>query len=242
MKAVLLEATERKIVGKKVKKLRKEGLLPVGLYGKDVKSAALSVKLPEFMKVYSKAGMTGLVELKFGSSSVHTLISNVQFHPVTRRPLHAEFHAVKLTEKIKANVPLEITGQSPAVANNIGILLQTLNEIEVEALPTDLPEKISVDVTKLAEVGQQVAVGELEKISGVEVLTAPDEIVVKVVSAVSEETKKELEAEEAAKVAAAAEAGGATPTEGETVAGEAVPSEEKGKEKKEVSTEEKAAS
>lgn len=231
MKAVVLEATERTIIGKKVKKLRKEGLLPVGLYGKDVKSVALSVKLPEFMKVYSKAGMTGLVELKYGSSSVHTLISNVQFHAVNRQPLHAEFHAVKLTEKIKANVPLEIFGESPAVANNVGILMQTLNEVEVEALPTDLPEKIAVDVTKLAEVGQQVTVGELEKIPGVEVLATPEEVIVKVVSAVSEETKKELEAEEAAKTAAASEAAAGAPAAGEAASVETATAPAAGDEK-----------
>lgn len=211
MQALTLNAKTREIIGKKVKKLRKTGLLPVSLYGKDVKSVALSVPLPEFMKVYSKAGETGLVELKYDSTSSHTLISNVQIHPVTRSPLHVEFHAVKLTEKIKAKVPVELTGQSPAVANNVGILLHTLSEVEVEALPAELPEKISVDVSTLLAVGQQVTVAQLPVPAGVTVLTPGEEIVVKVAPAVSQETKKELEAEEAAKVAAAA---AAVPAEG----------------------------
>lgn len=230
MQALALSATERKITGKKVKKLRKEGLLPVSVYGKDVKSLALSVKLPEFMKVYGKAGETGLVELKFDGGSHHTLIANVQIHPVTRLPLHAEFHAVKLTEKIKANVPVELSGESPAVASNVGILLQTVKEIEVEALPTDLPEKIEIDVTKLAEIDQQITVGELSVPAGVVVLTAGEEVVVKVAPAISQETKKEMEAEEAAKAAAAETAaaeGSAPVTEGEPPASAEAPTDKK---------------
>lgn len=206
MKAITLQAQIREVTGKKVKKLRKEGLLPVSVYGKDVKSVALSVPIKEFLKVYGQAGETGLVEMKFDGKGEHTLISNVQIHPVSRLPLHAEFHAVNLKEKIKANVPVELIGQSPAVQNNVGVLLQTVNEIEVEALPTDLPDKIEVDVTKLAEIDQQVTVGELPVPTGVEVLTAKEEIVVKVAPAVSEETKKELEAAAAAAEAAKAEA------------------------------------
>ncbi len=233
MKAIVLDAQIREITGKKVKKLRKEGLLTVSLFGKDIKSVALTVKTPEFLKIYSKVGETGLVELKYGSSSQHTLVANVQIHPVTRLPLHVEFHAVKLTEKIKARVPVEFAGESLAVQNNVGILLQTLNEVEVEALPADLPEKLTVDVAKLAEVGQQVAVGELAVPSGVEILTPAEEIVVKVVSAISEETKKELEAEEAAKAAAAAEAAAApTGTEPGPVAGTEEPGGPHGEEGK----------
>lgn len=229
MQAVILNAQKREAIGKKVKKLRREGLLPVSVYGKDVASVALSVPVKDFLKVYDRVGETGLVDLKTDGKSQHTLISNVQIHPVSRLPLHAEFHAVKLTEKIKANVPVELSGESPAVQNNIGVLLQTVNEIEVEALPTELPEKITVDVSKLVEVDQQVTVGELAVPAGVEVLTAKDEIVVKVAPAVAEETKKELEAEEAAKAAAAAEAGAeAAPAGGEGApAPEAAPAEEK---------------
>lgn len=207
MKSTVLEAKIREVTGKKVKKLRKDGLLPVSVYGKSVKSQALSVPLKDFVLVYGKVGETGLVELKFDGKSAHTLVAHVQTHPLTRSPLHVEFRAVNLKEKIKANVPLELIGESPAVANNVGVLLQTLNEVEVEALPTDLPEKIEVDVNSLDEVDKQVTVGGLKVPEGVEIVTAKEEIVVKVAPAVSEETKKELEAAEAAKAAAEVEAG-----------------------------------
>ncbi|MBI3887622.1 50S ribosomal protein L25 [Candidatus Microgenomates bacterium] len=213
MKAIPLTAEIREIVGKKVKKLRKEGLVPATVFGKSVKSVSLSIPTKDFAKVYHQAGETGLVELKFGSTQLHTLISEVQFNPLTRMAIHVQFHAVNLKEKIKANVPLELVGESPAVASTVGILLQTLNEVEVEALPTDLPEKIEIDVTSLAEIDQQIVVSELKAPSGVEILTGKDELVVKVVPAVSEEAKKEAE-EAAAKAAEeeAAEGGAAAPS------------------------------
>lgn len=209
MKAIPLNAEVRKENGKKVKKLRANGVVPATVYGKDVKSESLAIPLKDFVTVYRQVGETGLVDLKYGQSTRSTLVADVQVHPVTHQPIHVQFHAVKLTEKIKANVPLEMVGESPAVQSNIGLLLQTLNEVEVEALPTDLPEKIEVDVSKLAEVDQQVLVGELTVPSGVEVLTPKEEIVVKVAPAVSEEAKKEAE-EAAAKAAAETAAEGTT--------------------------------
>lgn len=232
MQALALNAQIREITGKKVKRLRKAGLLPVSVFGKDIKSVALSVPVVEFMKVYSKAGETGLVELKYDKDSWHTLISSVQIHPVSRQVLHVEFHAVKLTEKIKAHVPVELVGESPAATNNIGILLQTINEVEVEALPAELPEKLTVEISKLSEIDQQVTVGELKAPVGVTILTAPGGIVVKVAAAVSEETKKELEAAAAEALAAKAEAAPAATEEGEAPAAETPVKEESTEEKK----------
>lgn len=207
MKALVLNAEVREITGKKVKTLRRQGLLPIGLYGKDVKSTALSVPLKEFAKVYAQAGQTGLVELKYDSKSEHTLIANVQIHPLTRAPLHAEFHAVKLTEKIKTEVPIELVGESPAVASGAAVLLQTIDKIEVHALPTDLPEKFLVDISRLANIDEKITVGQLEKPKGVAVLTPEEEIIVKLAPAISEEVKKEAEAAAAAKAEAVAAAG-----------------------------------
>lgn len=215
MEAITLLVKKRDITGKQVKKLRFQGLIPASVFGREIKSISISVPQREFLQIYRKVGETGLIELKLDNQSHHTLVSNVQIHPVSRLPLHVEFHAVNLKEKITANVPLELIGESPAVQNNIGLLLQTLNEVEVEALPADLPEKIGIDVSKLANIDEQITVGELAIPQGVTLITPSEEIVVKVASAVSEETKKELEAEEAAKAAAAAEAG-AAPAESST--------------------------
>ncbi|MCL4389998.1 MAG: 50S ribosomal protein L25 [Patescibacteria group bacterium] len=214
MKAIVLEAKSRSVTGKKVRKLRREGLVPASVYGKDVKSAAVTVAVKDFLKVYDKVGETGLVDLKIGEKSQPTLVANVQIHPLTRQPLHVEFHAVKLTEKIKANVPVELIGESPAVSSNTGVLLQTINEVEVEALPTDLPENLSVDVTKLSQIDEQVTVGELKIPAGVEVLTGKGEVVVKVAPAISQEAQKEAQEKAAAEAAKAAEAAAAPPPAG----------------------------
>ena len=203
-----LKAEKRDLVGKRVEKIRSSGLLPIGLYGKDIKSMALQVPLKEFNKVYSQAGKTGLVDLKVNDEVFPSLIKNVQLHPVSDFVLHAEFHKVNLKEKIKANVPIELVGESPAVANQTGLLLQTLNEVEVEALPTNLPETIKVDVSQLAEIESQITVGELSKIESVEILTPADEVIVKIAPAVSEEAKKEAEAEAAAAAEASTEVTG----------------------------------
>jgi large subunit ribosomal protein L25 len=201
MKKITLKAQVRELTGKKVRKLRLEGGVPMGVYGKGVESVSLSAELGEFAKVYNEAGETSLVELQFNDKTLPVLIKNVQIHALTRKIVHAELHAVNLKEKIKANVPVELVGESPAVQNNVGVLLQTLNEIEVEALPADLPEKIEADVANLAEIDQQIIVSDLKAISGVTFLTEAAEIIVKVAPAVSEETAKELAAAEAAKTA-----------------------------------------
>lgn len=214
MKAIPLKASIREVTGKKVKLARAAGMLPVNVYGKAMQSTALSLPVGEFMAIYRKAGATGLVELSFGEQKKPTLIKHVQFHPLTRLPLHAEFQVVSLTETIKANVPIELVGESPAVSSNIGIVLQNLNEVEVEALPTDLPEAIQVDVATLTEVDQRILVSDLKAPHGVTILTGADEVVVSVASAVSEETQKELAEEEAAKTDEAAAEGEAAPQEG----------------------------
>lgn len=213
MQKIILKAEKREIVGKKVKRLRKEGKLPVGVYGKEIKSESLSVPFKEFMAIYSKVGETGLVELEYGGKTQHVLVSNLQIHPLSRQPVHAELHAVKLTDKIKASVPIHLVGESPAVKDGVGVLLQTLNEVEVEALPTDLPEAIMAEIGALLEVGQQIKVSGLKTVKGVVVLTDGEEIVVNVGSAVSEETAKEMAEAEAAKTAEAAPAAPVLETE-----------------------------
>jgi len=117
---------------------------------------------------------------------------------------------VDLKEKVHAKVPLELVGDAPAVVGKIGVLLTLLDEVDVEALPMDLPEKITVDVSKLAEVNQEVKVGELKISTGVTVLTDKDQSIVRVSALISKEAEAEAAAEAVAKAAAAAEAAAAT--------------------------------
>jgi large subunit ribosomal protein L25 len=176
-----LTAKPRKILGRKVKKLRREGVLPANLYGKKIKSQALELPVAEFLKVFKQAGETSLIDLKIDSQTRPVLIDNLQIHPVTDEPLHVDFRQVSLTEKTTADVPVEVRGDAPAVEQKKGILIQPLAEIEVEALPADLPDHLVIDVSKLEEVDQAITVGDLvyDK-KKVKVLADPNEIVVKI--------------------------------------------------------------
>jgi large subunit ribosomal protein L25 len=179
-----LTAQKRDVVGRKVKTLRAQGLLPANIYGKKVKSQSISVGLKDFEEIFKKAGETSLVTLvlKNGKSEERAvLISNVQKDPISETPIHIDFRQVDLKEKVTAEVPVELKGESPAEKTSVGTVVQYIDEIEVEALPGDLPEKFVVDVSSLAEVDQAFFVKDLEIDKAKVILkVAPEEIVVKV--------------------------------------------------------------
>jgi large subunit ribosomal protein L25 len=220
-----LQAEKRKVLGRKVKKIRKEGVLPANIYGKGVKSLSIQLPVKNFLKVYEEAGETGIIELSVDEEKYPVLVHNLQLHPVTSQPLHVDFHHISLTEKVKATVPLVTIGEAPAVAQKLGLLLTPISEIEVEALPGDLPEKIELDISLLKEVGQELKVSDLKVNEKVIILADPNLVVVKIGELVTEEAKKILEEEKAAAEAASAEAaaekGEAPPAEGAPPAGEA---------------------
>ncbi len=214
MKKYSLKTSSRIVVGRKTKKIRREGSLPATIYGKKVKSVSVQVKTDEFEKVYKQAGETGLVELALDKETRPVLIHNVQLDPVSGTPLHVEFYQVDLKEKVKTRVPIEFVGEAPAVSQKLGVLLTLLDELEIEALPAELPDKISVDVSGLGAVDQEIKVGELKVPSGVTVLSDAKIGVVKVGPLITKEAEAEAAAEAAAAAAKAAEAAAAAPTEG----------------------------
>lgn len=197
MKRPNLSATMRTLLGKKVKKLRREGILPANVYGKDVPSTALQVNLKEFIDIYKEVGETGLVDLEVDGQKRPVLIKNVQFEFRNNTPLHADFYQVNLKEKVKTMVPIELVGEAKAVAENIGTLIHPLSEIEVEALPTNLPEKIEVNIENLANIDDHILVSDIQVPEGVTVLTDPGQVIAKISEIVVEETPQP-EAEEGA--------------------------------------------
>ncbi len=204
----------RTVVGRKVKSLRSKGVVPATIYGRNVKSVSVSVAHDAFAKVYTAAGSTGLVELGVDKDVRPVLIHNVQTDPVTNEILHVEFFQVDLKEKVRTNVPLEVAGEAPAVTQKLGVLLVTLNDVEVEALPTELPEKIAIDVSELSEVDQEIKVASLHVPPSVTVLTDANLTVAKIGPLVT----KEAEAQAAEEAAAAVTA--QTSEEGEQAAAE----------------------
>lgn len=202
---------KRKILGKTVKKLRREGILPANIYGKDIKSLAVQLPQKEFENAFKDVGETGLIDVAINGEIKPSLIHNVQYDYL-RNPLHADFFQVNLKEKVKTMVPIEIMGEAKAVADKIGLILQPLSELEIEALPEDLPEHIEVNVEALAAIDDQITVESIKPPKNVTILTDPSQVVVKIGELISKEAQEQAAAEAAAAEAAKAE--GTATTEG----------------------------
>lgn len=211
-----LKAQKREVSGRKVKNLRLEGILPANVFGKKVKSLSIQLNSKEFAEVYKKAGETGIVSLEIEKEkeSRPVLIYNLQAHPVSDMPLHVDFLQVDLKEKVTARVPVELVGESPAEKQGLGTVVQQIQEIEVEALPADLPEKFEIDKTELTEVDQLVKVSDLKvDRSKVEIKTDGESIVVKVEPPQKEEVVEVSTAPVEGESAPVAEVGEQTATE-----------------------------
>jgi large subunit ribosomal protein L25 len=199
-----LSAEPRTIIGKQVKQLRRKQILPANVYGHKVEATAISLALLDFKSVFKQAGETGLIDLQVhGEPQTRpVLINDTLVDPVTGALLHIDFYQVNLKEKLTATVPLEFEGESPIVKAKEGILLELLQEVEVESLPTNIPSSIVVDISNLTEVDQGIKVGDLPLPAGVEMQTDAEELVCKIETAqMAEEVVEEVvvpEGEEAA--------------------------------------------
>lgn len=174
-----IPAKPRTEFGRKSNALRREGVLPAVLYGDGVKSTPLSVSARDFERVIREAGETSLVTLKVeGGKTYNVLIHDVAKDPLTLKPIHADFYAVKMDRPIEAKVPINFTGESPAVKNEGGILVKVMHELEVRALPKDLPHEISVDLAALEKVGDKIHVKDITLPSGVSAHVPAEEVFV----------------------------------------------------------------
>lgn len=214
MDRLALKAEERELLGKKVKTLRRDGFIPGHVFGNNIETEHVSVKLNDFLPVFKKAGETGLIDLRIGAEKVRpVMIKGAQFDPVKGRILHVDFYQVNLKEKVTVPVPLillELEEEIESVKLGEVVILQVLAEVEVEALPTDLVDHIEINMDSLKNVDDAITVGMLNyDHSKLNVLVDPEEVVVKLAPAVTEEMKALLEEQEA-EAAAVAEA-----TEGE---------------------------
>lgn len=217
----VLNIEKRKVIGREVKFLRRQGIIPANIYGKKIKSLAVQLTTKSFLPVFKEVGETSLLELKVeGEEKTRpVLIHAVQFHPVSGEPLHADFYEVDLKEKVTTKVPVELIGESPAVKDKIGILIQPLSEVEVEALPADLPEKIEVDISELKAIDDVVLVENIKVDKTIKILTEGQEVLAKIDALAKEEEVVAPVAEEGA------ETEGEVKAEGEE--GEAKGTEEK---------------
>ena len=198
---ISLSADVRTEAGKKIAKhLRRQGRLPAVVYGERDASIACSVDQRELTDLLHDHGRNAIIALAAGDKSQSTIIKDIQYHPLNGDILHVDFHRINLTRKIVVEVPIAVQGVPVGVRNDGGILEHMLHGLEVECLPTDIPEKIGVDVSKLS-IGDSLHVSDLV-LEGDElaVVTDGDRTVFAVVApaiiAVEEEEDDELVAEE----------------------------------------------
>jgi large subunit ribosomal protein L25 len=218
MEHLTLEAARRKVSGKKVRFLRRQGQTPASLYGPGIESVSIQADTRKMEQVLVKAGGTDLISLAVaGAKPVKVLVREVQKEPLTDQLLHVDFYQVDLTQKITAEVPIHFFGEAPALKlGNVSVLHQ-VDMLEVEALPEHLPHRIEIDLSVLTEIDQAIHVKDINLGSDVTIISDPESVVTRAV-----ETKVEVEvveapaAEVAAEAPEAAEAGKAETEETET--------------------------
>jgi large subunit ribosomal protein L25 len=194
---MLLKAQKREIKGKKVVVLRAQGLIPAVLYGWGEKAGRmLSVNAREFRKIWEKAGEATLVELEIDGEKKGVLIQDVAMEPIRNNPVHVDFYAVQMDKLIQVSVPVTLEGESPAVKSLGAILVKVLHEIEIEALPNNLPHDIRIDISTLVALNDRLTVGDLKMPPGVTAITSADKVVAVAQAQVEEvvaETERTLE-------------------------------------------------
>ncbi len=222
MQKLILKAEKRTTLGSKVKKLRRQGIVPANVFGKGVDSQAIQMNAVEFNRLYKEAGETSLIWVKIEGEEKErpTLVTSVAFNPMTGDKMHVDFHQVNLKEKVTANVPVEIVGESDLIKTNAAILSQSLNEIEIEALPTDIPENITFDISSLKQIGDHLKVSDAKVGADVEIKTDPEQIVVSLQEPQKEEVAPVAEVSEEITGAEVPVEGAAKPAEGEVKAEE----------------------
>jgi large subunit ribosomal protein L25 len=194
MDNIEIEANPRTLRGKRVKAMRRAGLLPAIMYGKGLEPKMLELPAHETEKILQKVSGSTLIDLKVGNNTHKALVREIQREVISRKPIHVDFLEVAMDVVISAVVPIELVGEAPAVRDLGGVLLAGLNEIEVEALPANLPERITVDISVLLTIEDSITVGDLTIGEGVTVLTEPDEVIANVAyQAVEEEPEVEVE-------------------------------------------------
>lgn len=188
-----LKAETREDVGKKLESLREKGIIPAVVYGSGHKPVSVQVNYEEFKKIFGQSGESTLVKLKIGNESKNVLIHDISRDPISGKFIHIDFYNVRMDKLIKAEVPLLFEGEAPAVKNLEGVLIKSITEVEVEALPKDLPREIKVDISILDSFDKQIRVKDLILPVGVKIELNPDEMIVSVMPPRSEEEIKATE-------------------------------------------------
>ena len=199
MKELTLEASQRDILGKKARFLRREGVTPTHLFGHNVESLPLQCDRAALEQIIAQAGATRIInlEIKGDKKPKSVFVREIQRDAVTDELLHVDFHQVKMTEKMKVDVPIVLVGDAPAMKSKGRTLMQPLSSLSIECLPDQIPPAIEVSLSHLEELEQSIYVSDIALNPGITLLTSPEQLVVKVSEVFVE--KEEVELAEAEK-------------------------------------------
>lgn len=179
---IKLKASKRTVFGKSTKSLRRQGITPIHIFGNGIESLALQCDNSELKKLIFKEGATRLIDLEIEKEKKprSVFIREIQRDAITGQLIHVDFYQVNKTEKMSADIPIYLTGESPAGKSKINMLEQVMNNIQIEALPEEMPPHIEVDISNLEDAGDAIFVKDL--ILGDDVATTADleQIVVKI--------------------------------------------------------------
>ncbi len=195
--------TPRSELGKRSKRLRRQGILPCNVYGRGIDSVALQLPYRDAQALLSEHGLNSLIEIAVEGEDEErpVIVRQVQRHPLSRELQHLDFYQVDLTRQIQANVPVTIVGEAPAVHTYQGILITGMDRVLVQALPADMPSHFEISVDGLEELDDQLTVADLQVGAGIELLSESEIMLVRVarprIIEEEEEAVQLLEGEEA---------------------------------------------
>lgn len=181
MEAYQIEAAKRSVKGKKVKVLRREGRLPAVIYGKSIEALSIELDTRSATAMLYEVGLSTLIDIKVGKETHKVLIRDVQVDAIRGDVKHIDFLKVDMDVVIRTSVPIELVGEAPAVKELGGVLVTDLSEIEVEALPADLPENLVVDLSVLTEIDSSIHVYDLKLGKSVTLLAEPEALIARVI-------------------------------------------------------------
>ena len=197
MDKILIQAEKRDVTGKKVGALRRQGKLPGVMYGRHIDPMPLLMDLREASKALFKLSASSIVTIELNGEEFPALVREKQRDYIKNILKHVDFQVVSMKEMIRSMVTVELIGTSPAVKNFNGVVVQNLNQIEVEALPQDLPDHLELNMETLEEIGSSLLVSDLAVSDKVTIHTSLDETVV-VITGAALETEVEEEVDELA--------------------------------------------
>ncbi len=158
-------------------KLRAEGKVPGVFYGPKEDATSVILDEVELLKVYKDAGESSVISVKEGSNEHEALIHDIQWDAVTQKPIHVDFYVIEKGKKVEVAIPLEFVGKSEAVEKLGGSLIKVMHEIDIEAMPKDLPQHLDVDISSLVDFETQIHAKDLKLPEGVELLAEPEEVI-----------------------------------------------------------------